>query len=78
MARTNRPSPRQGGERPAGGSSRPNRLSGERELIVIAKREAGLRAQGERVSSVAGADVTPLADVLASDGATMRPLFGLS
>jgi Subtilase family len=71
MARADRPSPRE--EQPI-----PRSLSVERELIVIAKREAGLRARGERVSSVVAADVTPLADVLASEGATMRPLFGLS
>ncbi len=50
----------------------------ERELIVIARREAGLRATMEGIASVEGADVTPLADLLASESVTLRPLFGIS
>ncbi|BBD71009.1 subtilase family protein [Nostoc commune NIES-4072] len=50
----------------------------ERELIVIARREAGLRATREGVASVEGADVTPLADLLTSESVTLRPLFGIS
>jgi hypothetical protein len=52
--------------------------SPKRELIVIARREAGLRAAREGVASVAGADVTPLANLLASEGVALRPLFGIS
>lgn len=48
----------------------------QRELIVIAKREVGLRATRDGVASVTGSDVTPLADLLASVGVTLRPLFG--
>ncbi|MFQ5633092.1 MAG: S8 family peptidase, partial [bacterium] len=49
-----------------------------RELIVLAKREAGLRATRDGVASVASADVTPLADLLASEGVAMQSLFGVN
>ena len=61
-------------ERPSG----PIVPLGERELIVVANPEAGLRASREGVSSAAGADVAPIADLLRSEGVTLRPLFGLS
>ncbi len=48
-----------------------------RELIVIAKSGAGLRA-GERGITAAAADAAPLAALLAESGAVMRPLFGAS
>jgi|SRR5215207_232930 len=51
---------------------------GGRELIVIAKSETGLRARPEEIASVTGADVDPLRDLLASEGATLQPLFGVS
>jgi len=50
----------------------------ERELIVVAKRDLGLRATREGLASVTGADVSPLADLLASEGLTVEPLFGAS
>jgi hypothetical protein len=50
----------------------------ERELIVIAKRELGLRATREGVASVTGADVSPLGVLLVSEGITLKPLFGVS
>jgi hypothetical protein len=50
----------------------------ERELIVVAKRDLGLRATREGVASVTGADVSPLTDLLASEGLTLEPLFGVS
>ena len=48
------------------------------ELVVLAKPEAGLRARGGEVASVAGADTTALSSLLAAHGATMQPLFGLT
>jgi Subtilase family len=50
----------------------------ERELIVIVQPETELRATTEGVRSVAGVDVSSLTDVLASENATLQPLFGLS
>ena len=64
--------------RPTGRSSNQEGFPMERELIVIAKREAGLRVTREGIASVEGADVNSLADVLASESAVMRPLFGTS
>lgn len=49
-----------------------------RELIVIAQRGAALRATTEGVTSLEGADVVPLADILESRGVTLQPLFGVS
>jgi hypothetical protein len=63
---------------PYNGEPPPQGPSGERELIVIAKPEAGLRATGEGVASVSRADVGPLADLLASAEITLQPLFGVS
>jgi hypothetical protein len=56
---------------PTASASRP-------ELVVVAKRDAGLRAHATGVTSVAGADTTSLAALLNSHNAVMRPLFGLS
>jgi hypothetical protein len=64
--------------RPAEGSPRPEGFPSERELINIAKSETGLRARPEGVTSVTGTDVDPLRDLLASEGATLQPLFGVS
>jgi len=50
----------------------------ERELIVIAKEDVGLRARASSLESATGSDVAPLADLLASEKATLQPLFGLS
>ncbi|GJD22210.1 hypothetical protein RIVM261_071660 [Rivularia sp. IAM M-261] len=50
----------------------------QRELIVVVKPEAGVRATREGVSSIAAANVNPIAELLSSENATMRPLFGLS
>src|SRR5690349_5968594 len=47
-----------------------------RELIVVARAEAGLRARGTDVSSTTGADVGALPLILADAGARMEPLFG--
>lgn len=50
----------------------------ERELIMVAKRDVGLRVAGEGLTSAEGANVKPLSDLLAAEGAEMAPLFGLS
>ena len=52
-------------------------LRSPRELIVVAKPDAGLRASAEGVSAAA-ADATSLEAVLQSAGAVMHPLFGPS
>jgi hypothetical protein len=62
-------------------------LPGERELVVIARPEARLRAATLGAASFATDTLahpamevdaaSPLADVLAAQGATLRPLFGL-
>ena len=68
-----------GGEGMSGGGPSPSEgLPSPRELIVIAKPEAGLRATKEGVTSALGADVSPLSALLESEGITLRPLFGLS
>jgi hypothetical protein len=66
--------------KPRAGAAAPNRegFSSERELIVIAKQDLGLRATREGVRSATGADVSPLTDLLASEGVALRPLFGVS
>ncbi len=48
------------------------------ELVVLVKPEAGLRALSASVASVTDADSSSLNSVLATRGAVMRPLFGLS
>ncbi len=50
----------------------------ERELICVAKREAGLRATREGVTSIAGMDMSPLANLLAEESISFQPLFGVS
>src|SRR3712207_69697 len=66
------------GTGPAAGSPRPDGFPSGRQLIVVAKSETGLRARLEGVTSLTGADVDPLRDLLASEGATLQPLFGAS
>jgi Subtilase family len=48
----------------------------ERELIVVATSEAGLRARRDEVASATGADVASINSILASAGATLVPVFG--
>jgi Subtilase family len=50
----------------------------ERELIVVAEPDARIRATPDGVSSLAGLDVTPIADFLAQQGVALEPLFGVS
>jgi hypothetical protein len=52
--------------------------AGERELIVIANPEAGLRVKSRGITSEAGADVATIADLIETEGITLQPLFGLS
>ncbi|CUQ66463.1 Serine protease [Candidatus Nitrospira inopinata] len=49
----------------------------KRELIVVAKREVGLRATKEGVASAIGADVSALANFFASENVSIEPLFGM-
>ena len=49
-----------------------------RELVVIAKPDIGLRARRDGIASASGADISRLSQLLAAEGATMTPLFGLS
>jgi len=75
MANEKRSSSGERGNRPAGEFSVPEIFSTERELIVIVKPETGLRVTRAGVASAKGADVTPLVDVLTSEGITIEPLF---
>jgi hypothetical protein len=50
----------------------------ERVLIVVAKRELGLRATAEGVVTVTGVDISSLTDLLDTEGLTLEPLFGIS
>src|SRR5690348_10918346 len=52
--------------------------AGQPELVVIAHREADLRAGGRVASLAPDVDTDPLNAVLERHGATMKPLFGLS
>jgi hypothetical protein len=46
-----------------------------RELVVVLKREARLRANAAGIESLAGVDVAPLQQALDTAGARMQPLF---
>lgn len=48
------------------------------ELVLVMKKEAGIRALGSAVESTTGSDTGPLADLLETRHAALRPLFGLS
>lgn len=50
--------------------------SSARQLIVVTKAHAGLRAAGPALTSVTGAKVGDLNSLLRSSGASMTPLFG--
>lgn len=47
-----------------------------RELVVVMRPDLGLRAGAGGLESTTGANVTPLAQALAEEGASLRPLFG--
>jgi hypothetical protein len=61
-------------------SGRTGRFPSGRELIVIVKPEVGLRVTREGVRSTEGANVAPLARLLASEGPdiSFHPLFVVS
>lgn len=59
-------------------NSQASTVSGERELVVITKADAKLRASEEGVRSLGGADVSSLSSLLSSQGVTLEPLFGAS
>jgi len=71
-------------QRPQRHSSRPRRdASGggaqpatQRDLVVMIRPQAGLRANAGGVGAAAGVDVRSLASTLTAARATMRPLFG--
>jgi hypothetical protein len=48
----------------------------QRELVVIARPEAALRARGDEVASASGEDTSSLASILSDAGVTIEPLFG--
>jgi subtilisin family serine protease len=48
-----------------------------RELVVIAAAGVELRASGTSISSASGADVSTLAELMATEGVAFEPLFGL-
>ncbi|MES1257814.1 MAG: S8 family peptidase [Acidobacteriota bacterium] len=58
------------------GTSFPGDFPKRRELIVVAKPEAGLRATTSGVTSVAGMNVSQLDGLLAAEGVRLMPLFG--
>jgi len=59
------------------GASISEEFPSARELIVVARRDLGLRATREGVSSLAGTDVSGLGALLTSEGIAMEPLFGV-
>lgn len=59
-------------------SSPPEEPYSGRKLIVVMKREFGLRTTREGVVSTSGKDTVPLNDFLASEGIMIEPLFGKS
>lgn len=54
----------------------PPYTSAPRELIVVASRDANLRSQQTTVSSLSGADVSDVSDILQNVDARLMPLFG--
>ena len=78
MAEERKPLQRKKRNSPTGGAPVPEGFPLERELIVIAKTEVGLKATREGVVSAVGADVTSMSKLVESEGITLQPLFGLS
>ena len=58
-----------------GDGARPENVPGARELIVVARDDALLRATPEGVASLAGADVRPLTRAVERSQGTLRRLF---
>jgi hypothetical protein len=63
------------GSSPGGAIPKNENLRTERELVVIAKPEAQLRATHEGLTSAMDMDVAPLQKLLAKDNLTLEPLF---
>ncbi len=63
---------------PTNGSPLPEEMSTPRELIVVAREDAQLRATRDGVASATDMNVAPIANLLQSEGVNLRPLFGLS
>lgn len=59
-----------------GGASSDSPFETERELVVVARSEAGVRARPAGLESVASADVSRMSDTLRKHRAQARPLFG--
>lgn len=57
-------------------SGSPGSAVGPRELVVIAKPEAKLRATTEGVRSLSGEDVSSLRSILRTEDAVLEPFFG--
>ena len=55
-----------------------NNNEGSKELIVVAKRDAGLRARSEGVASAFDVDPSSLDELLKSRNVSLNPLFGES
>lgn len=56
----------------------PEDVAGQRELIVMAHEEVGLRVTSRAITAEADIDVAPLKEQLKSMKVSMRPLFGMS
>ena len=78
MTKTDNPAGSRRPHEPDAGGSPPRSSGSGRELIVVAKPEAGLRASGPEIASATGAEVASLADLIASEGISLQPLFGAS
>jgi len=78
MATGGRSSSRRRRGRPTEEAPAPEGFPLERELIIIARPETGLRATPEGVASIEDVDVAPLAELLAPEDVTLVPLFGVS
>ncbi len=66
--------PTNGGRRPP---PPPPPRTGRRELVVVARADAGLRARATGLTSDRAADVDSLAEILAAHHATLQPLFDM-
>jgi hypothetical protein len=74
-ARPARPARRRGSPQ---APTAPTSQLGKRELVMLARSEAGLRATTKGIATRAAADIGQLGQVLSAAGATVQPLFGLS
>jgi hypothetical protein len=75
MPTKKRQKPGDSGGHPGGAIPKDENLRTERELIVIAKPEAQLRATHEGLTSAMDMDLSPLQQILDRDSLTLEPLF---